>query len=141
MSIIPSKNYSGGILILRNSVLNGMPRNFTEFRNLIPAALSDSKFFLAELNNSAKLRRNSVVRNSAVNSLCQSIYSYSLPGAGYISVPGSPAILQSYLLYRKVTFRKWFPFIAIPKLILYIYLSLKIAMFFIFYPIHDVLIV
>ena len=48
MSIIPSKNNFGGILILGNSVFNGFLRNFTEFRNLIPA----------ELKNYVKYRRN-----------------------------------------------------------------------------------
>ena len=53
--IIPAKNSSGEIRILGNSVLNGILRNFTEFRILIAA----------ELRNFVKFRRNSVVRNSA----------------------------------------------------------------------------
>ena len=36
LSIIPSKNNPGGILILRNSVINGILGNFKELRNLIP---------------------------------------------------------------------------------------------------------
>ena len=35
-SLIPSKNYSGRTLILRNSVFIEIPQNFTEFHNFIP---------------------------------------------------------------------------------------------------------
>ena len=50
------ENNSGGILIVRNSVFNGIPRNFTEFRHLIPV----------ELNNAEKIPPEfDVVQNSA----------------------------------------------------------------------------
>ena len=45
--------------ILRNSVFNGIQRIFTEFRHIIPV----------ESKNSAKFRRNSVLRNSAADTL------------------------------------------------------------------------
>ena len=38
VSIIPSKINSGEDLILRSSVFNGISRNSTEFRNIIPMA-------------------------------------------------------------------------------------------------------
>ena len=58
VSIIPSKNYYDGLLILWNSVLIGIPWNFTEFRSLNPT----------EFKNFIKFRRNSIVRNSAGHS-------------------------------------------------------------------------
>ena len=58
VAIIPSKINSGGNRMLRKSVFNGIPRNFTDFRNFIPA----------ESKNFVKFRRNSVVRISAGHS-------------------------------------------------------------------------
>ena len=69
VSIIPSKNNCGGILILRNSVFNGISRNFTEFRNL----------FRRESNNSVTFRLNSVVRSSAGHSSWKYVYSIAPP--------------------------------------------------------------
>ena len=63
MSIIPSKNNFGGILILWNSVFDGIPQNFMEFGSLIPA---ESKYSVKFLRNSVV--QNSVVRNSAGHS-------------------------------------------------------------------------
>ena len=63
--IIPSKNSSGRFLILRNSVLNAIPQNFMEFRNLIPL----------ELKNSLKFRRNSTGHSSRIQS-------FNSPGSG-----------------------------------------------------------
>ena len=54
VSIIPSKNNSGGILIGRNSLFNGILRNFTQFRSLIPE----------ESKNSVLFRRNSAGHSS-----------------------------------------------------------------------------
>ena len=42
-------------MIFRNYLFNGIPRNFTEYRNLIPA----------ELKKSVKFRKNSVERSFA----------------------------------------------------------------------------
>ena len=39
VSINPSKNNSERIMTLRNSVCNGISRNFTELRNFIPVEL------------------------------------------------------------------------------------------------------
>ena len=57
--IIPSKNQTGGIPILRNFVFNEIPRKLTKFPIYIPA----------EIKHSKKLRRNSVVWKSAGHTL------------------------------------------------------------------------
>ena len=56
VSIIPLKDNSGRILILRNSVFNGIPQNNSKFRDLIPT----------ELKNSVNFHMNSLVRTSAL---------------------------------------------------------------------------
>ena len=54
-SINHRRNNIRRILILKNSVFNGIPRNFTKFRNLFPA----------EFKNSVKFCRNFVQRSCA----------------------------------------------------------------------------
>ena len=71
------ENNSGGILILRNSVFYEIPRDFTEFRNWIPA----------ESNYSVKFRRNSVVRNPARHSTYDCVILNTKTSLGNLFIP------------------------------------------------------